>query len=171
MDIDHAFDPNGKVCVLEGEAMESKTREQLGRYAGATVLPFVAKGVLSVADAVKCADAGLAGIVVSHHGGKMDYAVPPVMILPQIKAAVGYRIKIFVDCGIESGHDAFKALALGADGVSVGKPLMKDLMGPDADGTKAAQVLAGYNDQLKAVMEFTACKTLADITPDIIVRA
>lgn len=170
MDIDHAFDPNGRLCVLEGEAMESKTREQLSRYAKSTMLPFIAKGVLSVSDAVKCADAGLSGIVVSHHGGKMDYAVPPVMILPKIKAAVGDRMKIFVDCGIESGHDAFKALALGADGVSVGKPLLKALMKPDADGTEAAKVLAGYNDQLKAVMEFTACRNLGEITPDIIVR-
>lgn len=170
MDIDHAFEPSGNVCVLEGEAMEPKTREQLKRYAEATKLPFIAKGVLSVVDAVKCAEAGLAGIVVSHHGGKMDYAVPPVMILPQIKAAVGDRMKIFVDCGVESGHDAFKALALGADGVSVGKPLLKALMRKDSDGMEAAKVLAGYTQQLKAVMEFTGCKTLGEITPDIIMR-
>lgn len=170
MDIDHGFEPNGNLCVLEGEPMEAKSQSQLATYAKATKLPFIAKGVLSVIDAVKCAEAGLAGIVVSHHGGKMDYAVPPVMILPQIKAAVGDRLKIYVDCGIESGHDAFKALALGADGVSVGKPLLKALMKKDSDSQEAAKVLAGYTKQLKAVMEFTACKTLSDITPDIIVK-
>lgn len=170
MDIDHAFDRDGRICVLDGETMAPKSRDQLERYAKATMLPFVAKGVLSVTDALKCLDAGLAGIVVSHHGGKMDYAVPPVMVLPAIRAAVGSRMKIFVDCSVESGHDAFKALALGADGVSVGKPLLKSLMTREPDGLEAAKVMEGYTRQLKAVMEFTACKTLDDITEDIIVR-
>ncbi len=168
MDIDHAFEPSGRLCVLEGAAMEPKSQAQLRRYAAATGLPFIAKGVLSVTDAVKCADAGLAGILVSHHGGKMDYAAAPLMLLPDIKAAVGGRLKIFVDCGVESGHDVFKALALGADAVGIGKALMPAILRGGAEAV--ARQLQGYMEQLGAVMAFTACRTPADITPDLILR-
>ena len=76
-------------------------------------IPFIVKGILSVQDAYKCLQAGAAGIVVSHHHGIMDYALPPLKILPRIVKAVGGRMPVFVDCGIASGMDAMKALLLG----------------------------------------------------------
>jgi 4-hydroxymandelate oxidase len=105
-------------------------------------LPFVVKGVLSVQDAVKCAKAGVRGIVVSHHHGILDYAVPPLMILPKIVEAVGSEMPIFVDCGIATGYDAFKALALGATAVCVGRAVLGPLKegGAEAAGKYVAQM-------------------------------
>ena len=67
------------------------------------------KGVLSEEEAVKCADLGAKAIIVSHHHGRLPYAVPPLMVLPSIKKALeGRDVKIFVDCGIASGADVWK---------------------------------------------------------------
>ena len=119
MDIDHIFGENG-LDVVVGEEMAVQTTDMLRSYVESTKLPFVVKGVLSVADALKCAEIGAKGIIVSHHHGRLPYAVPPMMILPEIKEALKDKdIKIFVDCGIESGSDVYKALALGADGAAV----------------------------------------------------
>ena len=63
-------------------------------------------------------------MVVSHHHGMVQYAVPPLMVLPDILSATGGEVPVFVDCGIESGMDAYKCLALGAKAVSVGRHLM-----------------------------------------------
>ncbi len=87
---------------------------------GLTKLPFVVKGVLSVSDAVNCAEIGAKAIIVSHHHGRIPYAVPPMMVLPEIKDALaGTDVKIIVDCGIASGANVFKAIALGADAASM----------------------------------------------------
>lgn len=117
MDIDHCFYGNGGYDVVCGLLMHAKTLEQLRQYVSTSAVPFIVKGVLSVQDAEKCAQAGVKGILVSHHHGIMPYSVPPLMVLPEIRRAVGNDMKIFVDCGIESGMDVFKALALGADAV------------------------------------------------------
>ena len=77
-----------------------------------------------VHDALICRDLGAAGIVVSHHHGRMDFAPPPLKALPAIRRAVGREMKIFVDCGIESGADAYKALALVVCPVFVGMVAM-----------------------------------------------
>lgn len=74
--------------------------------------------------------------MVSHHHGIIDYAVPPLMILPEIVRVVQKQIPVFVDCGIESGSDVFKALALGADAVCVGRALMGPLQVNGAEGVQ-----------------------------------
>ena len=107
--------------------MHTKTASQLKEYVAASKCPFIVKGVLSAQDAEKCVEAGVSGIVVSHHHGIMPYAVPPLMILPEIVKVTKHRIPVFVDCGIESGADVFKALALGADAVCVGRHVQRRL--------------------------------------------
>ena len=77
--------------------MEGISTAELKEFIKAAKLPFVVKGVLSVHDAVKCADAGAAGIVISHHHGIMDYAAPPLMLLPKIRKAVGNDLKIYIE--------------------------------------------------------------------------
>ena len=80
---------------------------------------------LGTADAVKCADIGAKAIIVSHHHGRLPYAVPPMYILPRIKEALkGRDVKIIVDCSIETGADVFKAIALGADAAAVGRSML-----------------------------------------------
>lgn len=165
MDIDHAYTSDGKYDNVLGLPMHPKTKQELEMFVKASSVPFVIKGVLSVSDAVKCAEIGVAGIVVSHHHGIMSYAVPPLRILPDIVKAVGGRMKIFVDCGFESGMDIFKALALGADAVCVGRDLMKPLESGAEGVTRRINEL---NEQLRSVMARTGAKSLAQIDPSVI---
>lgn len=165
MDIDHCFSGNGSYDVVCGLPMHSKTTEDLRRYVNASAAPFIVKGVLSVKDAEKCAEAGVKGIVVSHHHGIISYAVPPLMVLPEIKKAVGDQMKIFVDCGIESGMDVFKALALGADAVCVGRDLMEALKN---GGKAVTERINQMNRDLMTIMARTGAKSLGEIDPSVI---
>lgn len=167
MDIDHSFSGDGKYDNVLGLPMKSKSKEELAEYVKASSVPFIVKGVLSVSDAVKCVEAGVKGIVVSHHHGIMKYSVPPLMVLPDIVKAVGNQIPVFVDCGIESGMDVYKALALGATAVSVGRELMKPLKnGAEATAARITQM----NNELASIMARTGMKTLADMDASVIWR-
>ena len=95
----------------------------------------------------------------------MQYSVPPLMVLPDILSAVGGSVPVFVDCGIESGMDAYKCLALGATAVSVGRHLMPLLkQGPDAVAARIKEMTA----ELAGVMARTGVKSLKDIDPSVI---
>lgn len=168
MDIDHIFGENGADVVV-GEEMAVQTTDMLRSYVEMTKLPFVVKGVLSVADAVKCADIGVKAIIVSHHHGRLPYAVPPMMILPQIKDALkGRGVEIIVDCGIVTGADVFKALALGADAAAVGRSMLPSL---EKDG---AAGVAGYirkvGSELRYIMSFTGFAHVEDIDDSVLHR-
>ena len=136
MDIDHIFGTTGYDIVV-GEEMAAQTTDMLRSYIESTKLPFVVKGVLSVEDAVKCADIGAKAIIVSHHHGRLPYAVPPMMILPDIKKALaGRNVEIMLDCGIAAGADVYKALALGANAVAVGRSMLPHLEKDGVSGVK-----------------------------------
>ena len=166
MDIDHIFGENG-LDVVVGELMAEQTADMLRSYVELTKLPFVVKGVLSVSDAVKCADIGAKAIIVSHHHGRLPYAVPPMMILPKIKEALkGRDVKIIVDCGIASGADAFKALALGADAAAVGRSMMPSLEKDGVEGVK--NFIAKTDNELRYIMSFTGSKDVKSIDPSVL---
>lgn len=166
MDIDHSVSGNGGFDNVLGLPMEIKSKEQLREYvAAAGELPFVVKGVLSVQDAIKSVDAGAKGIIVSHHHGIMNSMVPPLMMLPEIVKAVGGEAKIFVDCGFESGMDVFKALALGADAVGVGRALMDPLKEGHVGVTRRINEM---NNELKCIMARTGAATVKDIDPTVL---
>ncbi|MCR4689952.1 MAG: alpha-hydroxy-acid oxidizing protein [Lachnospiraceae bacterium] len=166
MDIDHIFGEKGADIVV-GEEMASQTKEMLQSYVELTKLPFVVKGVLSVTDAVKCAAIGAKAIIVSHHHGRIPYAVPPLMILPQIKEALqGKDVQIIVDCGIASGADVFKALALGADAAAVGRAMLPSL---EKDGTEGlAGFLRTVEDELRYMMSCCGFAKPADIDDSVL---
>ncbi len=168
MDIDHIFGMTGyDICV--GEEMAAQTQDMLASYISSSKLPFVVKGVLSLADAVKCADAGARAIIVSHHHGRVPYAVPPMMILPQIKKALeGRDVQIFVDCGIASGADVYKALALGADAAAVGRSMMPALEKDGLAGVK--KFVQGVNDELRFIMSSTGFSKVSDIDASCLQR-
>ena len=163
MDIDHIFGPDGlDVCV--GEKMDVQTSEMLGSYIESTKLPFFVKGVLSVEDALKCADLGAKAIIVSHHHGRLPYAVPPVAILPKIKEALtasGKDVKIIVDCGITSGADVYKCLALGADAAAVGRSMLPSLQEDGVEGI--SKFLTDVTGELRYVMSFTGFRKVSEI--------
>jgi isopentenyl diphosphate isomerase/L-lactate dehydrogenase-like FMN-dependent dehydrogenase len=169
MDLDHAFDSNGRHDVVLGHPVKPKSFGELKGFVASTDLPFIVKGVLGERDALLCLEAGARGIVVSHHHGIMDFAVPPLMALPGIAKAVAGRVPIFVDCGIESGMDAFKALALGATAVSAGRALMAPLREGGAEGVAAA--LAGMTEKLSGAMARTCSPDIGHIDPAVIRRA
>ena len=167
MDIDHMFDMQGNPDVCVGEAMSVKSSEDLRRYVEMTSLPFVVKGVLSVQDAVKCAEIGVRGIVVSHHGGRLGAAVPPLYVLPDIVKAVGHKMEIFVDCGILSGMDAYKAMALGAKAVSVGIHLIPFVK----QGAEAvAKRIGEMTGEMKGVMAATGVKDVKSFDAGVVHR-
>ena len=135
MDIDHAYGRNGAYDEVDGIKMEPKSIAQLKQYVEAAGdKPFVIKGVLSVSDALKCVEIGAKAIIVSHHHGIFDGAVPPLQILPNIKEAVGDKIEIYADCGFDSALDVFKALAIGAKAVSVSRAILDKTYNTGAEG-------------------------------------
>lgn len=165
MDIDHAFNSQGGYDSVFGLPMKAKTTDEIRDFVQAAGVPFIVKGVLSPYDAEKCLKAGCAGIVVSHHHGMMQYSVPPLMVLPDILKAIGHDIPVLVDCGIESGMDAYKCLALGATAVSVGRhlmPLLKE--GADAVAARIGQMGA----ELAGVMARTGVASLSQMDSSVI---
>lgn len=169
MDIDHAFNHLGEYDNIFGTCpLSSKTIDELKLFINSTTLPFVIKGVLSVVDAKLAVEIGAKAIVVSHHHGIMDFAVPPLMVLPDIVKAVGDKIPIFVDCGVESGMDVYKALALGATAVSVGRAMMKPLKEQGAKGVtlKIEEMTAS----LKGTMARTAVTNLSEMDASVIYK-
>ena len=167
MDAEHSVNvQDDRDSFVAGFQMKLPTLEELKSYIRATKLPFVIKGALSVRDAEICAEIGCAGIILSHHNGLMRWATPPAMLLPDIRKAVGDQLALIADGGIADGFDAFKALALGADAVSVGKPLMEPLKEKGAAGV--AETIRAFTDELKAMMVRTGSADLKHIDPSVL---
>ena len=167
MDTDHAFNSEGGYDNVMGLPMKPKSSAEIAEFVQAAKVPFIVKGVLSPRDAEKCAKAGCAGIVVSHHHGMVQYSVPPLMVLQDILSAVGNEMEVFIDCGIVSGMDAYKCLALGAKAVSVGRHLMPLLkQGPEV----VSQRINAMNAELAGIMARTGVKSLDDMDASIIHR-
>lgn len=167
MDVEHSIhagDPEPD--NIHGLQMKLPTLDELREIIGSTKLPFFIKGALSVHDAVKAKELGCAGIILSHHNGLMRYAVPPVMILPEIREEVGNDLILIADGGMESGFDAFKALAMGADAITVGRPLMEALNVNGADGVR--DKMKEMTDQLLAMMYRTSSPDIKHIDPSVI---
>ena len=129
-------------------------------------MPVIVKGVLSLYDADQALEAGVSGMVLSHHNNRIEYAVPPLMILPEIRSTLKPEVPLFVDCEISTGMDAFKALALGASGVCIGRPLMTAIKQKGAEGV--AEYLKKANDQLGKAMAYTGCTSLEKMDPSVI---
>ena len=165
MDIDHAFNGSGGYDNVLGLDMKPKSTEELADFVKAAEIPFIVKGVLSTKDAEKCLNAGCKGIQLSHHHGIMQYAVPPLMMLSEILQVTRGEIPVFIDCGIESGMDVYKCLALGATAVSVGRHLMP-LLKEGSDATAAR--IKEMTGELAATMARTGVRDLNSFDPTVI---
>ena len=162
MDVDGAGLPFLKAMNPNAGSKSVPEMKEIVAYAKR---PFIVKGIMTPAGALKAAEAGAAGIVVSNHGGRVQGGVPSTAeVLPSIVQAVKGRLTIFVDGGIRSGVDVFRALALGADAVLIGRPLLPMIYGGGAEGFQV------YMDkivgELKSTMTMCGAATLADITGD-----
>ncbi|AEF94790.1 (S)-2-hydroxy-acid oxidase [Desulfotomaculum nigrificans CO-1-SRB] len=167
MDIDGA----GLVTMaLKGQPVGPKTVEELKELVKATKLPFILKGIMTVDEAEMAVEAGVSAIVVSNHGGRiLDYTPGAAEVLPAIAAAVKGKVTIFADGGVRTGVDVLKLLALGADGVLVGRPLVVGAFGGGAEGVKL--VLDKMNDELKQAMILTGCQSIKDINSRVIYKS
>ena len=140
----------------------SKTVDQLKEIAAMAGKPFILKGIMTVSGAKKALEAGAAGIVVSNHGGRvLDQCPATAEVLPAIADAVGGKMKVFVDGGIRSGMDVFKALALGADAVLIARPFATMVYGGGEEGIQA--YVSKLQAELADTMAMCGAHTLADI--------
>jgi 4-hydroxymandelate oxidase len=127
-----------------------------------TTLPLVLKGLLAADDAREAVAHGVDGIVVSNHGGRQLDATPAsITVLPEIVAAVDGRCEVYLDSGIRRGTDVLKALALGAQAVLLGRPVLWGLAANGADG--ARRVLELLRDELELAMALAGVGSVAEI--------
>ena len=170
MDVEHAVNVEDDAdSLVAGYQMKLPTLEELKNYAAATRLPFLIKGAMSVQDAVRAREIGCAGVILGHHNGLLRWAVPNVSLLKDIRRAVGQDFVLIIDGGIADGFDAFKALALGADAVSIGRALMQPYDEKGAAGV--TEVLNAMTNQLKAMMLRTGSFDVRHIDPSVIHEA
>ncbi|MHB1394390.1 MAG: alpha-hydroxy-acid oxidizing protein [Clostridia bacterium] len=166
MDIDAA---GLTVLAAMGKPVSPKSVEEIREIVMSTKLPFIIKGIMTVAGAVKAVEAGAYGIVVSNHGGRViDHTPATVEVLPEIYKAVGGKIKIFIDGGVRTGVDILKMLALGADAVLIGRPYGVAAYGGGAEGVELYTRKIGA--ELRDAMIMTGCSTLKDIDERVIYK-
>jgi 4-hydroxymandelate oxidase len=134
-----------------------------------STLPIVLKGVMTAEDARLAVDHGAAGIVVSNHGGRaLEEGMSTAEVLQEIIAAVEGRLEVFVDGGIRSGSDVYKALALGARAVLLGRPVLWGLaLGGDRGVRRVLDIVHG---ELRSVMGMAGAASLADIHLESVIR-
>lgn len=133
-------------------------------------LPIVIKGVLNPEDASRLCDESLCdAIIVSNHGGRViDRVIPTAYVLKEIVASVANRVKVLVDSGIRSAHDVAVALALGADAVLIGRPVVAALAEGGAQGV--AHLFSRWRDELSAIMAVCGFSTISDFKLNIDIR-
>ena len=135
-DIIHRPDLLEKADYQEAKS-QMPTWEKLKWFKSLSSLPLIVKGIMTPADAIMCVENDVAGIIVSNHGGRViDTCLASIEALPSISESVGDQIEIYFDSGIRRGTDVFKALALGARSVLVGRPVMWGLAINGAEGIK-----------------------------------
>ncbi|KAB1218326.1 Peroxisomal (S)-2-hydroxy-acid oxidase GLO4 [Morella rubra] len=128
-----------------------------------TNLPILIKGILTREDAIKAAEVGVAGIVVSNHGARqLDYCPATITVLEEVVHAVGGKIPVLFDGGVRRGTDVFKALALGAQAVLIGRPVIFGLAAKGEHGVR--RVLQMLKDELELTMALSGCPSVKDIT-------
>ena len=160
----------GDSRIFQGAMRHAPTWDELRWLMQHTRLPLWIKGVAHPDDARRLKGAGAAGLIVSNHGGRgLDGSPATLATLPGVRAAVGPGYPVLMDGGVRSGTDAFKALALGADAVLVGRLQLYALAAAGALGV--AHMIQLLTEELHATMAQAGCATLADITPDHLTAA
>ncbi|KAJ8870922.1 hypothetical protein PR048_027224 [Dryococelus australis] len=134
-----------------------------------TKLPIILKGILTAQDAVRGVDAGAAAILVSNHGARQIDSTPAsIEVLPEVVKAVGGRVEVYLDGGVRQGTDIFKALALGAKMVFVGRPALWGLTHSGQQGVK--NILDILKWELETTFSLTGCNSVQNIRPCMVVH-
>jgi isopentenyl diphosphate isomerase/L-lactate dehydrogenase-like FMN-dependent dehydrogenase len=125
------------------------------------------KGVQSLQDAQLARDLGVDAVVLSNHGGRqLDRANVPLEILPEVVAAVGSEIEVYIDGGIMSGTDIVAAMAFGAQGTLIGRAYLYGLMAGGYDGV--VRVLEILQSEIKTTMQLMGVTSVASLDPSMV---
>ncbi|KAI4295467.1 hypothetical protein L6164_035512 [Bauhinia variegata] len=128
-----------------------------------TSLPILVKGVITAEDTRIAIQAGVSGIIVSNHGARqLDYVPATITVLEEVVKAAQGRVPVFLDGGVRRGTDVFKALALGASGVFIGRPVVFSLAAAGEAGVRKALEMLRYEFEL--TMALSGCRSLKEIT-------
>lgn len=164
MDIDAAALIN---MTNAGQPVSPKSIKDLEYIKNHTNIPFIVKGIMTPDEAEACWQAGVDAIVVSNHGGRaLDHTPGTAEVLPYIAEAVKGKMTILVDGGIRSGTDVLKMLALGADAVLLGRPIVISAVGGGKEGVEF--ILNQYQAELKAAMVLTGTAQVSDVPVEIL---
>ncbi|KAM6956653.1 2-Hydroxyacid oxidase 1 [Aplochiton taeniatus] len=135
-----------------------------------TRLPVIVKGILSGEDAIQAVNHGVDGILVSNHGARQLDGVPATLdVLEEVVEAVQGRCEVYVDGGIRRGSDVLKALALGANAVFLGRPVLWGLACQGQQGV--SEVLELLRDELRLAMALAGCRSIEEVTRSVVRRA
>lgn len=147
----------------------SKSVAELKEIVKSIDIPFIIKGIMTVNGALKAKEAGAAAIVVSNHGGRvLDQCPATAEVLEKIANVAGKSMKVFVDGGIRSGVDVFKAIALGADGVLLARPYVCAVYQDGAEGVK--EYTEKIKGELADTMAMCGAHKISDIKREMVVR-
>jgi isopentenyl diphosphate isomerase/L-lactate dehydrogenase-like FMN-dependent dehydrogenase len=158
----------GRTVGIDFEKMAADTMmldwDVVDRIRDSTSMKLLIKGILTHEDASLCIEHGIDGIIVSNHGGRAeDNGLTTIEVLPEIVTAVDGRIPILIDSGFRRGTDIFKALALGASAVCIGRPYLWGLAAFGQEGVES--VLAILRRELETIMRQMGTPSLGDIDP------
>lgn len=162
------IDAAGLVTLRQmGRPVSPKNEAELKKIREAVKGKLILKGVMTVEDAKRAVECGVDCIVVSNHGGRvLDYTPAATEVLPQISAAVKGKVEILADGGVRTGGDVLKLLALGADGVMIGRPVSVAAVGGLRDGVE--KYLARIELELQQAMVLTGTASVGDVDPAIL---
>lgn len=148
--------------AMHGKPVMPKNVDEIKELVNSTKLPFILKGIMTVDEALLAVEAGVDAIVVSNHGGRVLDETPGVAeVLPEIAKAVKGKVKILADGGVRTGVDILKMIALGADGVLIGRPFVTASFGGAREGV--SEYINGLKGELKSAMVLTGCKDINSI--------
>lgn len=164
------IDAAGLVTLRKmGRPVGPKTSDELKKIRDAVKGKFILKGIMTVEDAELAAAVGVDAIVVSNHGGRvLDFAPAATDVLPAISSAVNGKVEILADGGVRTGGDVLKLLALGADGVMIGRPFSVAAVGGLKEGVE--KYLDKILLELQQTMVLTGTRSVAEVDPSILFK-
>ncbi|TYH53366.1 hypothetical protein ES332_D09G095900v1 [Gossypium tomentosum] len=161
-------DDSGLASYVANQIDQSLSWKDVKWLQTITSLPILVKGVLTAEDTKLAIEAGAAGIIVSNHGARqLDYVPATIMALEEVVKAAQGKVPVFLDGGVRRGTDVFKALALGASGIFIGRPVVFALAVDGEAGVR--KVLQMLHDELELTMALSGCRSLKEITRNHVV--
>ncbi|XP_025981358.1 (S)-2-hydroxy-acid oxidase GLO1-like isoform X2 [Glycine soja] len=161
-------DDSGLASYVSGQIDRTLSWKDVKWLQTITKLPILVKGVLTAEDTRIAIQSGAAGIIVSNHGARqLDYVPATISALEEVVKAAEGRLPVFLDGGVRRGTDVFKALALGASGIFIGRPVVFSLAAEGEAGVR--NVLRMLREEFELTMALSGCTSLKDITRDHIV--